>query len=216
VLSGIDLGAYRDPAAAGAGPGAGASDPAERRARHLHVPLQSGDDGVLAVMRRRYTIAQYLETVGRVRSRLGEAMLSTDVIVGFPGEDDTAFERTMALLRGDLFGRVHVFAFSARPGTGAAELPQLPPAVVRARAVAAGEAARAAQRRAAEAALGRCAEVLVEERRDGLWRGYSSQYVRYALTGRARPGELVEAVAGELRDDGVGGRIVGREPKSNE
>lgn len=243
VLSGIDVGAYRDAAAAGTAPGGGAdladlvgalaALPGLNRlrlssvepehlddrllaalahplvARHLHVPLQSGDDGVLAAMRRRYTVAAYLETAARVRDRLGEAMLSTDVIVGFPGEDEAAFGRTLALLGGDLFGRVHVFAYSARPGTEAAGLPPLPAGVVRARAAAAGEAARAARRRAAGAALGRRAEVLVEERRDGLWRGYSSQYVRYALTGRARPGELVEAVADELADDGVAGRIVG-------
>lgn len=242
VLSGIDIGAYRDPGGAGTALGGGADladlvgvltalpglkrlrlssiEPehiddrllealAHRRvARHLHVPLQSGDDGVLAAMRRRYTVAEYLETAGRVRSRLGEAMLSTDVIVGFPDEDDAAFARTMALLGGDLFGRVHVFAFSARPGTAAAALPSLPAAVVKARAAAAGAAARAVRRQASEAALGRCAEVLVEERRDGLWRGYSSQYVRYALSGRARPGELVEAVADVLSGDGVVGRIV--------
>jgi len=238
VLSGIDLGAYRGEAHGGAASLADLVEalvalPDLRRlrlssiepdhvgddllaalahprvARHLHIPLQSGDDAVLAAMRRPYTVAQYLETVARVRARLGEAMLSTDIIVGFPTEDEAAFERTLALLQDDLFGRVHVFAYSARPGTAAAALRPLPAHVVRARAAAAGAAARAAQRRAAAAALGRRAEVLVEERRNGLWRGYSSDYVRYALNGPAQPGELVYGVADELRDDGVAGHIVG-------
>ena len=98
---------------------------------------------------------------------------------------------------------MHVFAYSARPGTAAAELPPLPAAVVKermGRALAAAEAAALAARRAA---LGREAEVLVEERRDGLWRGYSSEYVRYSLRGDARRGELVRAVADELTGDGV-------------
>ena len=100
-----------------------------------------------------------------------------------------------------------MFAYSARPGTAAAELPPLPAAVVKermGRALAAAEAAALAARRAT---LGREAEVLVEERRDGLWRGYSSEYVRYSLRGDARRGELVRAVADEVTGDGVSGRI---------
>lgn len=241
VLSGIDLAAYRDPAAGGTAPGGGADladllralaelpgllrlrvsslEPQAvddrlldalalpRVARHLHLPLQSADDGVLAAMRRPYTFGEYLRTAERVRRRLGEAMLSTDVIVGFPTEDAAAFARTADALAGDLFGRVHVFAFSPRPGTAAARLDGLPPEVVRARAAAAGEAARGARRRAAAAVLGRRAEVLVEERRDGLWKGYSSEYVRYELTGDAVVGRLVPAVAVTVTADGVRGRI---------
>jgi threonylcarbamoyladenosine tRNA methylthiotransferase MtaB len=174
-------------------------------ARHLHLPLQSADDGVLAAMRRRSTAADYLATVERVRSRLGDVMLSTDVIVGFPTEDEAAFARTLATLESGLFGRVHVFAYSSRPGTEAAERRPLPAAVVRARASAAGAAAREARRRAARGVLGRRSEVLIEDRRDGLWRGYSSQYVRYYLSGPAQAGQLVDVVAEGLHEDGVRG-----------
>ena len=242
VLSGVDLGAYRDAASAGTAAGgvAGLVDLVEalvalpdlarlrlsslepeyvgdrlldalahpRVARHLHVPLQSADDAVLRAMRRRYDWAGYLAAVGRARSRLGDIMVSTDVIVGFPAEDEAAFERTLAVMESGLFGRVHVFAYSPRPGTEAAELPPLPAAVVRARAAAAGAAAREVRRRAAADVLGRRAEVLVEEKRDGLWRGYSSQYVRYYLSGPAQPGRLVDAVGDELFADGVKGRPV--------
>jgi len=239
VLSGIDLGAYRDAGGAGTAPG-GVADLADlvtalvdlpglarlrlsslepeclddrllealghpRVARHLHLPLQSADDGVLAAMRRRSTAADYLATVERVRSRLGDVMLSTDVIVGFPTEDEAAFARTLATLESGLFGRVHVFAYSSRPGTEAAERRPLPAAVVRARASAAGAAAREARRRAARGVLGRRSEVLIEDRRDGLWRGYSSQYVRYYLSGPAQAGQLVDVVAEGLHEDGVRG-----------
>jgi MiaB/RimO family radical SAM methylthiotransferase len=176
-------------------------------ARHLHVPLQSADDGVLRSMRRPYTFARYLRAVEGLRAAPGGAMLSTDVIVGYPTEDEAAFARTLEALESGLFGRAHVFAYSARPGTAAEALRPLPAGVVRGRmgrALAAAEAAAAAAR---HAAIGREAEVLVEERRDGLWRGYSSEYVRYSLCGEARRGELVRAVADEVVGDGVSGRV---------
>jgi threonylcarbamoyladenosine tRNA methylthiotransferase MtaB len=178
-------------------------------ARHLHVPLQSADDGVLAAMRRPYTWEGYLRAVEGLRDVPGGAMLGTDVIVGYPTEDEAAFARTLAALQSGLFGRVHVFAYSPRPGTAAEGLPPLPAAVVKERMGRALAAAEAAALTARRAALGRRAEVLVEERRDGLWKGYSSDYIRYALRGRARRGELVRAVADELTGDGVTGGVVG-------
>ena len=179
-----------------------------RVARHLHVPLQSADDAVLDAMRRPYSFARYASAAARMQARLGDCMLSTDVIVGFPAEDEAAFGRTLAALESGLFGRVHVFAYSPRPGTAAAELPPLPAALVKERMGRALAAAEAAARSARRAALGRTAEVLVEERRDGWWRGYSSQYMRYYLDGAASPGTLVRAVACEVHDDGVKGHIV--------
>jgi threonylcarbamoyladenosine tRNA methylthiotransferase MtaB len=246
VLSGIDLGAWRDDDAPG-GPARlpdlvaavvelsglkrvrlSSVEPRHvdarliellgrpRVARHLHVPLQSADDGVLRAMKRPYTFEGYLRAVEGLRDAPGGAMLSTDVIVGYPAEDEAAFARTLQALQSGLFGRAHVFAFSPRPGTGAAELPPLPAAVVKermGRALAAAETAALSARRAA---LGREAEVLVEERRDGLWRGYSSEYIRYALRGPARRGELVTAVADELAGDGVSGVIVRADGGSEE
>jgi len=180
-----------------------------RVARHLHVPLQSADDGVLAAMGRPYTYAGFVRRVALARRVLGRAMISTDVIVGFPTEDEAAFARTRAAIEGGLFGRVHVFAFSPRPDTAAAELPPLPPAVIKARKARALAAAETAARRARLGAVGRDAEVLVEDRHDGLARGYSSEYIRYYVSGDVLPGQLVSAVAdGEYRD-GVRGHIIG-------
>jgi threonylcarbamoyladenosine tRNA methylthiotransferase MtaB len=178
-----------------------------RVARHLHVPLQSADDGVLRAMRRPYTAAGYLRAVEGLRRVSGGAMLSTDVIVGYPTEDEAAFARTLDVLESGLFGRVHVFAFSARPGTAAAQLPPMPADVVKERMGRALAAAEAAALTARRAAVGRDAEVLVEERRDGRWRGYSSEYIRYSLRGPARRGELVRAVADGVTGDGVTGRV---------
>ena len=236
VLSGIDVGAYRDPAS-GVGlaalvtrltrvPGLARlrlssieprhlteellealGDPVV--ARHLHVPLQSADDGVLQAMGRPYTWREYRAAVADARRRLPGLALSTDLIVGFPTEDDKAFARSLSAIApgAGLFARVHVFSYSPRPGTPAAALAPLPVSTIKARALLAREAAAAARSAAAAASLRRPAQVLVEEYRDGEWRGYSSTYVRYYLRGPAARGRLVEAVAETLHRDGVKGVI---------
>jgi len=190
-------------------------------ARHLHVPLQSADDDVLSAMHRPYSFAEYAATIDRARRVLPDAMITTDVLVGYPTEDEAAFARTLAAIgpaggsepavgnepAGGLFSRVHVFGYSQRPGTTAAGLAPLPPAIVKQRVHAALAVADATRRAAHRSVLGVPAEVVVEERRDGLWRGYSSQYVRYYLEGAAAPGRLVSACADEEFKDGVKGRI---------
>jgi len=170
----------------------------EKVARHLHVPLQSAADRVLRDMNRPYTFAEYGELVGAARVALGDDLaLTTDVIVGYPTEDESAFAATLAALEGPeaLFDRVHVFPYSPRPGTPAERLPVLPPVVVRERAAAALRAAAAAQQAAARRALGKPAAVLMEERRDGMWRGYSSQYVRYYVEEMGLPDGFAGAAA---------------------
>src|SRR6188508_266154 len=90
---------------------------------HLHVPLQSGDDGVLRAMRRRYTVERYLRAV----EPLGDFNLTADVIVGFPAEDEAAFERTVETVRAAGLTKLHVFPYSPRPGTRTAGDDPVPP-----------------------------------------------------------------------------------------
>jgi threonylcarbamoyladenosine tRNA methylthiotransferase MtaB len=87
---------------------------------HLHVPLQSGDDAVLGDMGRHYDSARYARAIDAARSELPELNLTTDIIVGYPSEDDASFERTMAFAADIGFTKVHAFPFSERPGTDAA------------------------------------------------------------------------------------------------
>jgi len=178
-------------------------------ARHLHVPLQSADDGVLAAMRRPYDFAQYRERLATVRCILGDVMISTDVIIGFPGESEAAFDRTLAAISpaAGLFGRVHVFPYSRRPGTAAAELTPLAPEEVHRRQAAALAAAAAARRAAAAAEVGHEAEVLVEDRVADLWRGYTSKYTRCYFSGDVRPGTLARVAVQDIFDDGVRGVV---------
>jgi len=151
---------------------------------HLHLPLQSGDDRVLAAMNRRYTAADFLDTVSRIRRSIPEISITTDVIAGFPGETDQAFENTLGLAREVGFSKMHVFPFSLRPGTPAAELPHcLPARIITGRKKRllrlADELALAYKRRF----LGKTVQVLVEETeaaQDGgfLSSGLTEHYLR--------------------------------------
>lgn len=95
---------------------------------HLHIPLQSGSDRVLSLMNRGYSTAEYRDILRRVRTSLGEDVhISTDLLVGFPGEDERSFEETLVFLEECRFGKVHVFPFSPRKGTKAFSLPERVP-----------------------------------------------------------------------------------------
>jgi len=98
----------------------------ERVAPHLHMPLQSGSASVLMRMNRWYSPSEYLEACERIRARLDRPAFSADVLVGFPGETDVEFAETLDLAQAVGFSRVHVFPFSARPGTPAYDLSQAP------------------------------------------------------------------------------------------
>jgi threonylcarbamoyladenosine tRNA methylthiotransferase MtaB len=100
-----------------------------RLCRHLHLPLQSGSEPILRAMRRNYTPAEYLALCERAAAR-GPAGIGADVIVGFPGETEEDFERTLRLVNAAPITYLHVFRYSPRPGTAAADLKDLPPPVV--------------------------------------------------------------------------------------
>ena len=102
----------------------------EKIARHFHLPLQSGSDAVLARMNRRYTSAHYLRIVDRLRAAMPDITLTTDIIVGFPGETEEDFEATLEILRRVRFDMIYSFIYSPRKGTPAAEyIDQIPDAV---------------------------------------------------------------------------------------
>jgi threonylcarbamoyladenosine tRNA methylthiotransferase MtaB len=160
-------------------------------ARHLHVPMQSGDDGVLRAMRRRYTADRFLAAVRRARELVPGVNLTTDVIVGHPAEDEPAFLGTVAAVREAGFTRVHVFPYSPRPGTADAASDPVPAAVKAERSRRLREIAdiqAAAHRRAL---AGTRQHVLVET--DG-GRGYTDDYTPLVVAG-GRPGTIVEVVA---------------------
>ena len=181
---------------------------------HFHIPLQSGDDTILRRMGRRYDAAAYAALVTRVRRALPGAALHADMIVGFPGEDEAAWARTLDFLRGlDLAG-IHVFRYSARPGTPAARMVGQVDARTKKRR-AAEALALAAQARASFAGrqIGAEMRVLFEQPLPGgLWLGHAECHV---LVAAAAPdgGSLENAIGrvrGESIDPGAPDRLVGR------
>ena len=221
VLTGVNLGCFRDRAAgytlarllreAGATPGldrlrlssievnhvddelVAALTEVPTVSPHLHVPLQSGDDGVLRAMGRRYTAAQF----ERRLAPLGALNLTTDVIVGFPTEDDAAFAGTLALVERLGITKVHVFPYSPRPGTRTAVEDAVPPQVKRERGARLRALSDELSRRRWAARVGTTDRVLVD--RPG--RGYADDYTPWLV--ESAVGTLVRARAVGVADDGV-------------
>jgi len=158
---------------------------------HVHLPLQSGDDGVLRRMGRRYATVDYVRVVERVRAAIPGVAIHADVIAGFPGEDDAAFARSLAFLRGLDPAGLHVFRYSARPGTPAARMAgQVPHAIRKERAAQLLDQAAAARRRYAARAVGHRRTVLFEEPADARepgagWVGHAEDYVIVRTAGPA-------------------------------
>jgi threonylcarbamoyladenosine tRNA methylthiotransferase MtaB len=161
--------------------------------RHLHVPLQSGDDGVLSAMARRYDAATYLRRVALAE----DFNLTTDVIVGFPGEDDQAFEQTLRVVRAAGATKVHVFPYSPRPGTVTAGENTVPSAVKKERSARLRALSHEACLRRWQSKVGADDIVLVD--RPG--RGYGDDYSPWRVD--APVGELVRVRGRAVTDEGV-------------
>ena len=162
----------------------------------LHMPLQSGSDKVLRAMRRSYRVERFLGIIERVRAAMPHAAITTDLIIGFPGETDADFEATLDVVRRVRFASAYTFQYSKRPGTPAAALDeQVPKAVVQERYERLLDLQERICMEENQALVGRCVEVLVaagEGRKDG----------RTArMSGRARDGRLVHFMpnAAEIR-----------------
>ena len=221
VLTGINLGCYRDREAgynlaqlvreAGATPGLArlrlssievnhvndellaALRETPSLARHLHVPLQSGDDRVLCAMARRYTSATYLRRL----EGLEDFNLTTDAIVGFPSEDELAFRRTLRVVRAAGITKVHVFPYSPRPGTRTAAEDPVPAAIKKERSARLRALSHEACLARWRSKLGSKDVVLVD--RPG--RGYGDDYSPWLVD--APVGELVRVRAARVSEEGI-------------
>ncbi len=172
---------------------------------HLHIPMQSGDDRVLADMGRHYTAAEYLAHVQALRAAVPGVSVTTDVITGFPTEDDTAFARTLELIDAAQITQVHAFSYSPRPGTVAAALgDRVSPEEKKRRSAALRGRSELRSRRHRTGKLGVAERVLVDKVAERQCSGYTADYTRcYLPAGAGRRGELVDVVCRELQADGL-------------
>jgi threonylcarbamoyladenosine tRNA methylthiotransferase MtaB len=169
------------------------------------LPLQSGDDSVLKAMGRGYTSGDFADLVQRIRSGWPDAAVTTDVMVGFPGETDEQFRRSMDFVRETAFSRVHVFSYSSRPDTRAAERSDsIPAEVKRKRAQEMRSLGHELARCAARTWVGKEVSVLFEEM-DGRGRltGHTPHYQTVRASGpQSWVGRIVE-VTPDREEDGL-------------
>jgi threonylcarbamoyladenosine tRNA methylthiotransferase MtaB len=224
VLTGINLGCYRDRTAAYDLPRlvreAGSTQGLERlrlssieishvsqalvdalretptASRHLHVPLQSGDDDVLRAMGRRYSVGTYLRRLAPLQEDFN---LTSDVIVGFPAEDERAFANTLRVVADAGLTKVHVFPYSPRPGTGTAAEDPVPARVKKDRSVRLRAASHEACLAHWRSKLGHDDVVLVD--RPG--RGYGDDYSPWLVRESAPVGELVPVRGAAVSEEGI-------------
>lgn len=175
---------------------------------HLHLPLQSGDDKVLETMGRRYGRDRFSLAVEEARRIVPEMNFTTDIIVGFPGEDVDAFERTLEFIEKTGFSRVHVFSYSPRPATGAHALGDpVAPGEKKRRSLLARRLSGRLQKAHGERKVGELSEVLLESSQpSGMCGGYSHDYTRFLVAG-GRSGEMVRVRAESVTREGVWGKV---------
>jgi threonylcarbamoyladenosine tRNA methylthiotransferase MtaB len=180
-----------------------------RLCTHFHLSLQSGSDSVLRRMNRRYTVAEYRRSVALIRASVPDVAVTTDVIVGFPGETDAEFRETLEFCRDMCFARIHVFPFSPRPDTAAAGMPgQVSAAVKKERArqvlALAGESAAGYRQQF----LGRTLPVLWERKSGNLWSGLTGNYIKVYTGNKDDLGNrLLSVRLMKLYKDGVWGQL---------
>ncbi|OPX87065.1 tRNA (N(6)-L-threonylcarbamoyladenosine(37)-C(2))-methylthiotransferase MtaB [Pelotomaculum sp. PtaB.Bin117] len=181
--------------------------------RHLHVPLQSGDDQVLRRMGRRYTTWEYARLINVLRENIPGLALSTDLIVGFPGETSEQFENTYRFVNKISFSRLHVFKYSPRQGTPAAKFTdQVEPPVKEERSHRLIEIGEKLAARFAASMIGQDLEVLVErpsEEGKDLYEGFTDNYVRTVFPGNeGLCGKIVVIRADQARGSTLEGRVI--------
>ena len=157
------------------------ADPSHPLTPYLHIPLQSGSDHVLHLMKRRYTRADFLNFIEHANARVPDICIGTDVLVGMPGESDADFEETCDALADSPIAYAHVFKYSERPGTASARYPgQVAPDAKNRRSARIRRISAEKLRQFQQARLGQTYDVLFEQADAGYWTGYTANYLRVA------------------------------------
>ena len=176
---------------------------------HFHLSMQSGCDATLKRMNRKYDSERYYESVTLLRGHFDRPGITTDLIVGFPGETEEEFAQTLDFVRKCAFSALHIFPYSRRSGTPAASMPgQVPRTEKEERAHRAAEVA--AELRAAWLAggIGRTALVLFEEEKNGLWRGHAPDYTEVYAEGVGLHNVIKTVEMTEIHENGWRGSVV--------
>ena len=170
---------------------------------HFHLSLQSGCDDTLKRMNRKYDTARFRQSVALLNRYFDRPTVTTDLICGFPEETEEEFAQTLAFIQECGFAAMHIFPYSIRPGTKAAAMEQVPPAVKEARAAQAAQAAERLHRAYLEGCVGRVYPVLFEQPRAGRYTGHAPNYMEVAAAG-----EGLHNIVKNVRITGVDGELL--------
>jgi threonylcarbamoyladenosine tRNA methylthiotransferase MtaB len=189
----------------------------ERLCRHFHLALQSGSETVLQRMKRSYSLDQYQRTIDLIGQKIPDAAITTDVMVGFPGESDEEFEQSYSFCQRAGFANIHVFPFSPRPETTAARMAgQVNDKVKQERDQRMLELSRSSRWRFCEQFLGQTVPVLWEQETksgSGTYSGLTSNYIRvFAHRAKSLSNEITLAKLLEFRNQGIWGEIADEDP----
>lgn len=176
---------------------------------HFHLSLQSGCDKTLKNMRRKYDTARFYESASILREHFPECAITADLITGFPGETDEDHKATLAFIEKCAFSQMHVFPYSIRPGTKAAEMPdQLQRSVKEARAREASRLASRMQEVYLDSMVGKNLPVLYETEHDGLWQGHSGNYCEVVAEGENLHGKAFMTKILERKGKKLYGKVI--------
>ena len=171
--------------------------------------MQSGCDATLKRMNRKYDSARYYESVTLLREHFDRPGITTDLIVGFPGETEEEFDQTLDFVRRCAFSAMHIFPYSRRTGTPAATLPgQVPKAEKEARARRAAAVAEELRAAWLERWVGETLTVLFEEEKEGLWRGHAPNYTEVFAPGEGLHNVIKEVKITGIHRDGLKGSVL--------
>ena len=175
----------------------------EKLCPHFHISLQSGSDSVLQRMNRQYSSAQFAELCTNIRKLFLDCTITTDIITGFPGETYEEFAETLAFAQEIMFEKTHVFPYSARPGTRAAEMPnQLSRAVKEQRARELIKTMDEIRQSFLRSQVGKTLEIMPEEiDTNGFVRGYTANYIPVRSAAPALPNGLVNVLITGVESD---------------
>jgi threonylcarbamoyladenosine tRNA methylthiotransferase MtaB len=180
----------------------------QRLCPHFHLSLQSGSNEVLSRMKRSYSLNDYEESVALIRTLLPQAAITTDVMVGFPGETDQEFDESYNFCRRMEFARIHVFSYSPRQGTQAARLPnQIRDKVKKERSQKMLALAKESAQNFSQRFLGKTMTVLFEQQSNGVWSGHTDNYIKvYTKSSADLTNKLLPLKLVDVRSDGVWGK----------
>lgn len=182
----------------------------KRVCHHLHLPLQSGSDAVLKSMNRHYRLRQYKDLIAMLREKIPNLALTTDLIVGFPGETEENFKETLNTLHELKFSAIHVFPFSKRTGTPAAMYPnQITNEEKKKRVHRVQELEKKISKEFRSEFLNKIVHVLAENKKEEYFEGFSDEYIRVTIKGEnVKRGHLYSVIVEEVTYEGLIGRVI--------